>query len=120
MAQLVPAPKRIEAHGTPPKVIEEYIGRVNTGTSAVSVARMVSPAGWSEAGQIPEFDEYTIVLRGVLQVQTRSDTLRIAAGQAIIVNAGEWVRYSTPESEGAEYVAICMPAYSLQTVHRDG
>ena len=119
MAQFIPAPKRIEAHGHPPKAIEEFIGRVNSGTSAVSIARMVSPSGWSEPGQTPEFDEFTIVLRGVLQVQTRSETLHVAAGQAVIAQAGEWVRYSTPDPAGAEYIAVCLPAFSPQTVHRD-
>jgi mannose-6-phosphate isomerase-like protein (cupin superfamily) len=120
MTQVIAGPQRIEAHGRPPKVIEEYIGRVNTRTSAVSVARMVSPAGWSEPGQTPEFDEYSLVLKGVLQVETSTGTFRVRAGQAVIVNAGEWVRYSTPEPEGAEYVAVCLPAFSPETVHRDG
>jgi mannose-6-phosphate isomerase-like protein (cupin superfamily) len=100
-------------------VIEEFIGRVNSGTSAVSVARMVSPAGWSEPGQTPDFDEYTVVLRGMLRVETRSGVHDVTAGQAVVAPAGEWVRYSSPGAEGAEYVAICVPAFSPETVHRD-
>lgn len=119
MAKLISGPKRIEAHGRPPKVIEEFIGRVNSGTTALSIARMVSPQGWSEPGQTPEFDEYTLVLQGALQVETRAGNLRVAAGQAVIVPAGEWVRYSTPEAGGAEYVAVCLPAFSPESVHRD-
>ena len=117
MATVITAPKRIEAHGTPPKQIEEFVGRVNSGTEGVSIARMVSPAGWSEPGQTPEFDEYTVVLRGALRVETRAGEHRVAAGQAIIVSRGEWVRYSTPE--GAEYIAVCTPAFSPETVHRE-
>ena len=120
MATLLPEPTRIAAHGTPPKVIEEYIGRVNSGTAAVSVARMTSPAGWSEPGQTPEFDEYTVVLRGALRVETRDGVHDVAAGQAIIAPAGQWVRYSSPGAEGAEYVAVCVPAFSPETVRRDG
>jgi quercetin dioxygenase-like cupin family protein len=119
MPRIIEAPIRIHAHGTPPKVIEEHVGRVNSQTEAVSIARMVSPAGWSEPGQTPEFDEYTVVLRGQLQVETRDGVHRIAAGQAIIVNRGEWVRYSTPGAEGAEYIAVCLPAFSPASVHRD-
>jgi mannose-6-phosphate isomerase-like protein (cupin superfamily) len=100
-------------------VIEEFIGRVNSGTSAVSVARMVSPAGWSEPGQTPDFDEYTLVLRGMLRVETRNGVHDVTAGQAIVAPAREWVRYSSPAAEGAEYVAICVPAFSPDTVHRD-
>ena len=118
MATKIDAPTRIKAHGTPPKTIEEFFGRVNSQTAAVSIARMVSPAGWSEPGQTPEFDEYTVVLRGVLQVETRGETFRVAAGQAITTKAGEWIRYSTPD-EGAEYIAVCLPAFSPETVHRD-
>jgi quercetin dioxygenase-like cupin family protein len=120
MVRVISEPKRIEAHGKPVKVIEEFVGRMNTGTDAVSVARMVSPAGWSEPGQTPEFAEYSIVLKGALQVETRGGVYRVEAGQAVIVEAGEWVRYSTPEAGGAEYVAVCLPAFSPQTVHRDG
>ena len=119
MARVIPEPKRIEAHGQPPKVIEEFVGRVASATSAVSVARMVSPTGWSEPGQTPEFDEYTVVLRGALRVETRERVLRVEAGQAVIVSRGEWVRYSTPEAGGAEYIAVCVPAFSPETVHRD-
>jgi quercetin dioxygenase-like cupin family protein len=118
--RIVPKPTRIEAHGRPPKTIEEFVGRVNTGTEAVSVARMVSPAGWAEPGQTPEFDEYTVVLRGTLVVETRERTQRVTAGQAVIVDRGEWVRYSTPDEGGAEYVAVCVPAFSPAKVHRDG
>lgn len=117
MPTVITSPTIIHAAGEPPKRIEEYIGRVNTGTAAASVARMVSPAGWSEPGQTPEFEEYTVVLRGELHVETREGILRVPAGQAIITHAGEWVRYFTPE--GAEYIAVCLPAFSPGTVHRD-
>lgn len=119
MARLVPSPKRIEAHGTPPKTIEEFIGRVNTKTESVSIARMNSPAGWSEPGQTPEFDEYSVVLRGCLHVETKNGTERVNAGQAVMTPRGEWVRYSTPDQGGAEYIAVCIPAFSPTTVHRD-
>jgi quercetin dioxygenase-like cupin family protein len=119
MARLIESPTRIVAHGTPPKTIEEFVGRVNSLTEGISVARMVSPQGWSEPGQTPEFDEYTVVLRGALQVETREGVHRVAAGQAIVSDRGEWVRYSTPEPGGAEYVAVCIPAFSPATVHRD-
>ena len=112
-------PSLIEAVGTRPKRIEEYIGRVNSGTDAVSVARMVSPAGWQEPGQCPDFDEYTVVLEGMLRVETKDAALEIRAGEAVIAHAGQWVRYSTPEPEGAEYIAVCLPAFSPETVHRD-
>jgi mannose-6-phosphate isomerase-like protein (cupin superfamily) len=112
-------PKIIEAAGNKPKRIEEYIGRVSSGTAAVSVARMVSPGGWVEPGQSPEFDEYTVVLRGTLRVTTRSDVLDVEAGQAVIAHTGEWVQYSTPGAEGAEYVAVCLPAFAPSIVHRD-
>jgi quercetin dioxygenase-like cupin family protein len=111
------SPKIIEAAGNKPKRIEEYIGRVNSDTSAVSVARMQSPPGWVEPGQTPEFDEYTVVLRGTLRVASRDGAIDVGAGEAVIAHAGEWVQYSTPE--GAEYVAICLPAFSPDTVHRD-
>src|SRR5512135_13253 len=101
------------------KLIEEFVGRVNTATDAASVARMTSPAGWVEPGQTPEFDECTLVLRGTLHVETRSGTLDVRAGQAVIAPRGEWVRYSTPEEGGAEYVAVCVPAFSPDIVHRD-
>ena len=119
MAKLISQPTIIEAHGKPPKTIEEFIGRVNSKTEAVSIARMVSPAGWSEPGQTPEFDEYTVVLRGTLRVVTKKGTLDVHAGQAVITARGEWVQYSTPGAEGAEYVAICVPAFTQGLVHRD-
>jgi quercetin dioxygenase-like cupin family protein len=119
MAQIIQQPTRIQAPGKPPKTIEEFIGLVNSQTTAVSIARMVSPTGWSEPGQKPDFDEFTIVLRGQLRVETRGDVHLVGAGQAIIVSRGEWVRYSTPSVDGAEYVAVCLPAFSPQTVHRD-
>ena len=119
MVKLILAPTVIPAAGQPPKIIEEFIGRVNSKTAAVSIAKMTSPSGWREPGQTPEFDEFTVVLRGLLQVETRDGLHQVAAGQAIIVNAGEWVRYSTPSLEGAEYVAVCLPAFSPETVHRD-
>jgi len=117
MPTLIEKPTRITAPGTPPKKIDEYVGRVNSGTGGLSVAHMRSPAGWSEPGQKPEFDEYTLVLSGTLHVEHKSGTLEVAAGQAVVTHAGEWVRYSTPA--GAEYVAICVPAFSPDTVHRD-
>ncbi|MEM7138972.1 MAG: cupin [Myxococcota bacterium] len=118
MATLIEQPTRIQAAGNKPKVIEEYIGRVNSSTAEVSVARMVSPAGWVEPSQTPEFDEYTVVLRGMLRVSTKNETLEVRAGQAVIVHAGERVQYASPEDGGAEYVAICLPAFSPDTVHR--
>ena len=119
MPTLVPDPSVVRAAGNRPKVIEEYVGRVNTGTAAVSIARMQSPGGWEEPGQTPEFDEYTLVLRGLLRVRAASGVLDVRAGQAVITRRGEWVQYSTPEEEGAEYVAVCLPAFSMETVHRD-
>src|SRR3954464_16086620 len=119
MAQHIAKPTIVAAAGNLPKKIAEFIGRVNSGTSSVSVAQRTSPAGWSEPGQTPEFDEYTVVLRGVLRVETREGEHIVAAGQAIIVSRGEWVRYSTPEPSGAEYVAVCIPAFSPDTVHRE-
>src|SRR3954453_4632884 len=116
---LISEPSRIEAAGNKPKLIDEYVGRVNSGTSAVSVARMRSPGGWQEPGQQPEFDEFTVVLKGLLQVEYEGGSLKVRAGQAVIVSKGEWVRYSTPEPEGAEYFAICLPAFLPDTVHRD-
>lgn len=112
-------PTQVEAAGQPPKVIREYIGLVNSRTNALSVAHMQSPSGWSEPGQQPEFDEYTLVLKGLLRVEHASGTMDIKAGQAVIAHAGEWVKYSSPEPEGAEYIAICLPAFSPETVHRD-
>ncbi|HEY5542074.1 MAG TPA: cupin domain-containing protein [Candidatus Binatia bacterium] len=119
MAKLISAPTVIPAAGQPPKIIDEFFGRVNSQTSALSIAKMTSPPGWREPGQTPEFDEYTVVLRGELQVETRESVHRVSAGQAIVISAGEWVRYSTPGAKGAEYVAVCLPAFSPQTVHRD-
>jgi len=119
MPTLIGSPSVIEAAGNKPKIIEEFVGRVNSQTDDVSIARMRSPGGWIEPGQTPEFDEYTLVLRGMLRVATRSGSIDVHAGQAVIAHAGEWVQYSTPGSEGAEYVAICLPAFSPDTVHRD-
>jgi mannose-6-phosphate isomerase-like protein (cupin superfamily) len=109
----------VEAAGNKPKLIDEYVGRVNSRTEAVSIAHMRSPGGWQEPGQTPRFDEYTVVLRGMLRVEHREGALEIRAGQAVIAHAGEWVRYSTPEVEGAEYIAVCLPAFSMETVQRD-
>jgi mannose-6-phosphate isomerase-like protein (cupin superfamily) len=119
MPHLISSPTRVTAAGNKPKIIEEFIGRVNTGESRLSVARMRSPAGWVEPGQTPEFDEFTLVLRGTLRVTHKGGELDVAAGQAVVAPAGEWVQYSTPSPEGAEYVAICLPAFAPQTVHRD-
>jgi mannose-6-phosphate isomerase-like protein (cupin superfamily) len=116
---LISRPVRVESAGNKPKLIDEYIGRVNSGSSAVSVAHMRSPGGWHEPGQTPEFAEFTVVLRGILRVEHRAGTMDVHAGQAVIAHSGEWVRYSTPNEEGAEYVAVCLPAFSLDTVHRD-
>ena len=112
------SPSIIESAGNKPKVIEEYIGRVNSSTDSISIAKMSSPPGWEEPGQKPQFDEYTLVLKGTLKVESRTETVFIKEGEAVIVNSGEWVRYSTP-NEGAEYIAICLPAFSLDTVNRD-
>lgn len=112
-------PSVIEAAGNKPKRIEEFIGRVNSQTAGVSVARMKSPGGWVEPGQTPEFDEYTVVLRGALRVTTKDGVLDVAAGEAVITHKGEWVQYSTPEADGAEYIAVCLPAFSMDSVHRD-
>jgi mannose-6-phosphate isomerase-like protein (cupin superfamily) len=119
MPTLIQAPSIIQAAGTKPKRIEEYAGRVNSGHSRVSVARMISPEGWLEPGQQPEFEEITVVLKGMLKVESKEGNLEIRAGQAVVAHPGEWVRYSTPEPGGAEYVAICLPAFSMDTVHRD-
>jgi len=119
MPKLIERPTKIEAAGTKPKQIEEFAGRVNSGHASVSVARMVSPEGWLEPGQRPEFEEITVVLRGLLRVQHEGGTLDVRAGQAVVTAPGEWVRYSTPEPGGAEYVAVCLPAFSPTTVHRD-
>jgi mannose-6-phosphate isomerase-like protein (cupin superfamily) len=120
MPTLIQSPTRIEAAGNKPKIIDEYIGRVRSATSSVSVAHMRSPGGWVEPGQTPDFDEFTVVLRGTLRVEHRGGTLDVRAGQAVITNKGEWVRYSTPDEDGAEYIAVCLPAFSMETVHRDG
>jgi ethanolamine utilization protein EutQ len=117
---LIPQPTRVKAAGNQPKLIDEYLGRVNSETPAVSIAHMRSPGGWQEPGQTPEFDEFTVVLRGCLRVEHRGGSLEVRAGQAVIAHQGEWVRYSTPEADGAEYFAICLPAFALETVHRDG
>ena len=119
MPKLIEAPSIIVAAGNKPKRIEEYAGRVNSGHSAVSVARMTSPGGWEEPGQRPDFEEVTVVLRGMLRVESRDGVIDVRAGQAVVTRPGEWVRYSTPEAEGAEYVAVCVPAFSPDTVHRD-
>jgi ethanolamine utilization protein EutQ len=115
----IASPTRVQAAGNRPKLIDEYIGRVNTGTDQVSVAHMRSPVGWQEPGQTPEFDEYTVVLRGMLRVEHRGGVMDVRAGEAVIAHAGEWIRYSTPEAEGAEYIAVCLPGFSPVTVHRD-
>ncbi len=117
MVELISHPTQVEAAGEPPKVIDEFVGRASRGEERVSIARMRSPAGWSEPGQRPEFDEYTVVLRGRLQVRTEEGVLEVGAGQAVFVGGGEWVRYVTPEA--AEYIAVCLPAFSPEMVHRD-
>lgn len=117
MPTLIPQATRIEAVGSKPKLIDEYVGRVNSKSTALSVAHMRSPEGWSEPGQTPEFDEYTIVLKGVLRVTHKNGQMEVRAGQAVIAHRGEWVQYSTPQ--GAEYIAVCLPAFSLETVHRE-
>jgi mannose-6-phosphate isomerase-like protein (cupin superfamily) len=119
MARLIPAPTIVEAAGNLPKTIEEFVGRVNTATPGVSIARMTSPPGWVEPGQTPEFDEYTVVLVGMLKVETGEGVLEVRAGQAVHAPAGQWVRYSSPEPQGARYIAVCLPAFSPDTVHRD-
>lgn len=119
MPTYIKSPTLIEAAGNKPKRIEEFIGRVNSETSALSIARMNSPSGWVEPGQTPQFEEFTIVLKGMLQVKTLQGVTDVHAGEAIIVHPGEWVQYSTPGEEGAEYIAVCLPAFSMETVHRD-
>ena len=119
MPTFIAQPTRVEAAGTKPKLIDEYVGRVNSATSATSVAHMRSPGGWQEPGQTPEFDEFTVVLRGTLRVEHRAGSMDVRAGQAVIAHRGEWVRYSTPQPEGAEYIAVCLPAFAMETVHRD-
>lgn len=119
MPSHIATPTVVPAAGTKPKVIEEFVGRVNTSTAAVSIARMVSPEGWTEPGQRPEFDEYTVVLRGSLRVESDAGVVDVGAGQAIVTRRGEWVRYSTPAEGGAEYIAVCTPAFAPDLVHRD-
>jgi len=119
MPTLLAPPTVIKAEGNKPKLIEEFIGRVNSRTDALSIARMKSPSGWVEPGQTPEFDEFTIVLRGELRVTSKTGSFDVRAGQAVIAHRGEWVQYSTPHPDGAEYIAVCLPAFSPQTVHRD-
>ncbi len=119
MLKLIAAPTTVEAAGTKPKRIEEFIGRVNSDTAGVSIARMKSPEGWVEPGQTPAFDEYTLVLAGTLRVESRSEKIDVKAGQAVIAPLGEWVRYGSPHAGGADYVAVCLPAFSPDTVHRD-
>ncbi len=119
MAMLIERPTVIQAAGTPPKQIEEFVGLVNSKTEAVSIARMRSPSGWKEPGQIAEFDEYTVVMKGSLHLHLRGCDIDVNAGQAVIVRSGEWVQYSTPSPEGAEYIAVCLPAFSPETVKRD-
>jgi len=119
MPTLISQPTRIAAAGNKPKIIDEYVGRVNTASPAASVAHMRSPGGWVEPGQTPEFDEFTVVLRGALRVEHRDGAIDVLAGQAVVAHRGEWVRYSTPQAEGAEYIAVCLPAFSMESVHRD-
>ncbi|MSO56927.1 MAG: cupin domain-containing protein [Acidobacteria bacterium] len=119
MPTVIQAPSVIQAAGQPPKRIEEYAGRVNSGHANVSVARMQSPPGWKEPGQRPDFEEITIVLRGTVRVEHEGGAIDVAAGQAVVAHPGEWVRYSSPGQEGAEYVAVCLPAFSMETAHRD-
>ena len=115
----ITAPSIIKPAGNKPKIIEEFIGHINSKTAAVSIARMQSPSGWMEPGQTPEFDEYTVVLNGTLRVETKSGTTDVKAGEAVIAPRGQWVRYSTPGEKGAEYIAVCLPAFSPDSVHRD-
>jgi mannose-6-phosphate isomerase-like protein (cupin superfamily) len=119
MPTFINAPSIIQAAGNKPKIIEEYIGRANTGKIATSIARMKSPGGWIEPGQTPEFDEHTLVIRGLLRVTTKTETIEVRVDQAIIAHRGEWIQYSTPEEGGAEYIALCIPAFAPDTVHRD-
>ena len=119
MPTLVAQPTRISAAGSKPKLIDECIGRVNTKTAGVSVAHMRSPQGWEEPGQTPEFDEFTLVLKGMVRVRYQDGQMDVMAGQAVITQGGEWIQYSTPAEGGAEYIAVCLPAFSMETVHRD-
>ena len=116
---LIPKPARVAAAGTKPKLIDEYVGRVNTQTAGLSVAHMRSPAGWTEPGQTPDFEEFTVVLKGMLRVESREGSIDVREGQGVIAHSGEWVRYSAPEPEGAEYIAVCAPAFTLDGAHRD-
>ena len=119
MIQHIQSPARIESAGNKPKIIEEFIGRVSSDTQEISIARMNSPEGWEEPGQCPEFDEYTVVLRGTLRIKCQSGFMDVKSGQAVIVSKGDWVQYSSPFPGGAEYIAVCLPAFSPDTVHRD-
>jgi mannose-6-phosphate isomerase-like protein (cupin superfamily) len=119
MTRIIEQPTLVEAAGEPTKQIQEFVGRVNSDTAGVSIAKMKSPSGWSEPGQTPEFEEYTVVLHGVLHIQLKAREFDVAAGQAVSISAGEWVQYSTPGPEGAEYIAVCLPAFSPELVHRD-
>lgn len=119
MPVFIDGPTRVAAAGDPPKLIEEFVGRVNSGDAGVSIARMQSPPGWSEPGQKPAFDEYTLVLRGTLRVEHGDGAIDVKSGQAILTRKGEWVRYSTPGKDGAEYIAVCIPAFGPDLVHRD-
>jgi ethanolamine utilization protein EutQ (cupin superfamily) len=119
MPTLIPSPSVVEAAGNKPKIIREFVGRVNSATTGLSIAQMQSPAGWIEPGQRPEFDEYTLVLGGMLRVRSETGTIDVHPGQAVLASAGEWVQYSTPGSSGADYVSVCIPAFSPQLVHRD-
>lgn len=119
MPTLIGSPTKIEAAGNKPKIIEEFIGRVNSRNELISIAKMTSPSGWVEPGQTPEFEEYTVVIKGMLRVEYRGGSIDVRAGQAVITHPGEWVRYSTPEADGAEYLAICLPAFAPFNVHRD-
>ena len=119
MPTLIEKPTRVQSAGNKPKLIDEYVGRVNSGTGGASVAHMRSPGGWQEPGQTPEFDEFTVVLKGMLRVEHAEGSMEVRAGQAVIAHRGEWIRYGTPEPDGAEYIAVCLPAFSMDTVHRD-
>jgi mannose-6-phosphate isomerase-like protein (cupin superfamily) len=119
MSMLIQSPSIIKSAGNKPKIIEEYVGRVNTQSNDISIARMKSPEGWIEPGQTPEFEEFTLVIRGTLKVSTKEGDKILTEGQAILLRGGEWVQYSSPEPGGAEYIAICLPAFSPETVHRD-
>ena len=119
MALLINTPSVVKAAGNKPKIIEEYVGKVASKTDSVSIARMKSPQGWTEPGQKPEFDEYTLVLKGLIRVRTKNEVFEVKEGQAVVVERGEWVQYSTPEENGAEYIAVCLPAFTLDRANRD-